>query len=724
MAALDAESDVQIGAEDAASADDGDALPQPFDADVLEADVPDADVLGADAPNAEVLDADEPDAAPPDVAPLDVAGQEVAGSDAGATDLDADDTDDAVPEDATTDADAATPPEDTTADDVGDVGDTAGDAGPTWKTRIVTTTHPSAACQATIVLPEPLTADVAPSAAPWFKARPDIAAQLNAELPPLAPSQTSSVLVVQTPQGFDFVINVGNSAPKVRVVQLQADLTSATTLPVSFEVPKLANCIAQADVDRDGWQDVVCSDRVIRNGPKGLDWSGATSIPLSTKLKQFSTISIAVADILPAGVGDGWPDLLMTEWGGDDRAYQGGKSGFVDVTQSLGLVSGAVKLSWGFGLFDADGDGKKEILQMPDGGAQTFAYHWLGNKLDWYDTTEDLGSVACSKALGYPNSPPFLMFSGLSFLSPMGLTVAYDAGDTQLIALGLAIFPNAWFACAAGSCRRVGQALGLASPAVAACLCGKPPLACPSPGPSFGPCSEALNPLGVAGKPRGANGTTMVGWTTLLRDLDGDGFEDLIELYGDDPGHSTTTAQDAANFPAIFGDQASRPVSMPTVRRGRNDGTFAIVASAGLDAVGHYTNAVWLHVAQHDLLLLGQRGGPLAVYEVVAPQVAPSFWLRARGTSANLTSGAGGRIRVIWPDGRDQWYAIGRFFQPHAFDRPELKISWRGFDRAIVEVHWQSGTVTARTVGISGSVGLPADATTVAAGGSVEIVEP
>lgn len=665
--------------------------------------------VGADGP---------PDADVADIAPLDSAADlaDVEASDSDAADVDA------LEPDAIDGVDA-------TPVDAVDSSDVAGDAGafdldlPTWPTHVVTTTHPNAACQAAVLLPLPSTADVAPAAAPWFQSRPDLAAVLNDGLK-VGASQSSSALAVRTPQGFEVVVSVGVEAPQVRVVHLLADLTPDAAWSGPQIVPKLANCIAQADVDRDGWMDVVCSDRVVCNGPNGLDWFGPGQVLLPTSSTKHATMSITVADILPGGVGDGWPDLLMAEWGGPDRVYQGGKAGFVDITAALGVVSGSIKTYWGFGLFDLDGDGKQEIFQMPDGGAQPFTYHWSGGKLDWFDGAQDPANPVCVPALGLPGPFSFALFAGTPFLSPMGLAVAYDAAGTQLVSLGLAMMPNAWFACAQGACRRVEQALGLPSPDLQACLCGTPPLACPPPGNVLGACSEALNPLGAGGKPRGSNGTTMVGWTTLLRDIDGDGFEDLLELYGDDPGHAMTSSSAAAMFPALFGDQSKRPLQQPTVRRARNDGTYEVLPSAGLDAVGHHTHAVWLHVPKHDLLLLGQRGGPIAVYEVVAKQVAPSFWLRARGAKANLTSGAGGRVRVVWPDGRSQWYALGRFFQPHAFDLPELKLSWRGFDRAVVEVHWQSGSVTQRTVGLAGSVGLPADATEVAAGGSLEIVGP
>jgi len=658
--------------------------------------------------------------------PEDAVAADMAMLDAAATDPDAAAADaaDSAPADVVIDADAASDGDAVTdaASDAQDAAALDGAAG-SWPTHVVTTSHPNAACQAAVVLPMPGTPDVAPAPGPWFLPRPDLAALLNDGLK-VGPNQSSSALVVRTPQGFEVVVSVGVDAPQVRVTHLLADLAPDVAWSGPQVVPKLANCIAQADVDRDGWMDVVCSDRVVLNGPNGLDWFGSGQVPLPTKLKVFSTIAITVADILPAGVGDGWPDLLLAEWGADDRAYQGGKAGFVEVTAALGLVSGSIKTYWGFGLFDLDGDGKQEIFQMPDGGAQPFTYHWSGGKLEWFDVSEDPGNAACAPALGMPGPLAFPMFAGNASLSTMGLAVAYDAAGTQLVSLGLAMMPNAWFACAKGACRRVEQALGLPSPDVQACLCGTPPLACPPPGSDLGACSEALNPLGIAGRPRGSNGTTMVGWTTLLRDLDGDGFEDLVELHGDDPGHAMVTAQDAVKFPAMFGDQASRPLQHPVVRRARNDGTFAVLPSAGLDAIGHHSHGVWLHVPQHDLLLLGQRGGPIAVYEVVAKQVAPSFWLRARGTKANLTSGAGGRVRVAWPDGRSQWYALGRFFQPHGFDLPELKLSWRGFDRAVVEVHWQSGGVTQRTVGLAGSAGLPADATEVTGGGSLEIVGP
>lgn len=140
-----------------------------------------------------------------------------------------------------------------------------------------------------------------------------------------------------------------------------------------------------SDVDRDGWVDILVTDRgralFHRGRPGGLFIDETERAGLAGKVKFMGTVAFGDLD------GDGLPDLIL-----GDRVYRNaGDARFEDVTKRTTLLDGP---GTGITLLDYDSDGRIDVYLTRSNKGQKKEQSWLdgpggpGNQLwrnvgDW-----------------------------------------------------------------------------------------------------------------------------------------------------------------------------------------------------------------------------------------------------------------------------------------------------------------------------------------------------
>lgn len=173
----------------------------------------------------------------------------------------------------------------------------------------------------------------------------------NASSPsPIPPSPTEAIQFedVTPKSGIHFSYRNGDEAGELTLLET------------------LGGGVGLIDYDRDGWLDLFLTgggnlaDRRVRGLPgrlyRNLGSCRFEDVTDKVGLDGASLYShgVAVTDY----DGDGWPDLLMTGYGGV-RLYRNSKGRFVDVTSSAGLKQGGWPTSAAWG--DLNGDGRPDL---------------------------------------------------------------------------------------------------------------------------------------------------------------------------------------------------------------------------------------------------------------------------------------------------------------------------------------------------------------------------
>jgi len=154
----------------------------------------------------------------------------------------------------------------------------------------------------------------------------------------------------------------GTAGPSVRVYNNQGGYVVEVTERTGIALPSGARHATFADLDNDGWLDLVAlgldgQPRVFRNDRSGR-FTDATSAARLAAAPDARGIVVADLD------HDGDLDLLLT--GGEVRLYRNNLDGtFADVTATSGLAGRASDAAFG----DVNGDGRVDVVTAgPEGG--------------------------------------------------------------------------------------------------------------------------------------------------------------------------------------------------------------------------------------------------------------------------------------------------------------------------------------------------------------------
>ncbi len=166
------------------------------------------------------------------------------------------------------------------------------------------------------------------------------------------------------------------------------------------------------DFDQDGWMDVVCID----GGSLDPHHPAPPNHRLYRNLGhwKFADVTEAAGLRCPDGYGmgcaigdfdgDGWPDLYITQWGGN-RLYRNNRNGtFTDVTSQAGVAVHSWSTSAAF--IDYDGDGRLDLAVV--------------NYIRWTPERE----MPCFSAGGQRD-----YCSPLNYSAPAPMTLFHNRGD-------------------------------------------------------------------------------------------------------------------------------------------------------------------------------------------------------------------------------------------------------------------------------------------------------
>jgi len=251
-------------------------------------------------------------------------------------------------------------------------------------------------------------------------------------------------------------------------------------------LPRQLNaCQASADLDGDGFEDVLCGSRVAWGSARGVDWEGAAEIFRPTAPQMSTTL----ADLDE----DGLLDVVMGYSNGPKAMLRNrGDRTFEDMASRWGLTMEGY--TWCVGTLDFDADGRLDVFMMHDGSNKpNGAFRALGPGAD--------GEARFERVYPMPESCDREGFFREGNAGPMGVAL----GDVDLDGV-----PEMFLAGGTPNALLVRQ--------------------------GDGRWLDALWSFGVQ-TPTTSNHQPLIPWSPVFWDVDHDGRLELLLAGGDDIGH-------------------------------------------------------------------------------------------------------------------------------------------------------------------------------------------
>ena len=413
-------------------------------------------------------------------------------------------------------------------------------------------------------------------------------------------------------------------------------------------LPRQLNaCQASADLDGDGFEDVLCGSRVAWGSARGVDWEGAAEIFRPTDPQMSTTL----ADLDE----DGLLDVVMGYSNGPKAMLRNrGDRTFEDMASRWGLTMEGY--TWCVGTLDFDADGRLDVFMMHDGSNKpNGAFRALGPGAD--------GEARFERVYPMPESCDREGFFREGNAGPMGVAL----GDVDLDGV-----PEMFLAGGTPNALLVRQ--------------------------GDGRWLDALWSFGVQ-TPTTSNHQPLIPWSPVFWDVDHDGRLELLLAGGDDIGHGKQPNRGESQN-QLYQGRAGNQFAETHASVGLDaSGHFMTVALGDLDG-DHDLDLIFGGFGQGPVvyenqiapsgshLLLSLRGrfsnphGFGARVEVTAGSMRRTRWIGERFNPRVADDGvidvalgaaqAADTVRITWPSGYVQEVRDLAAGRSHVVDEPAL----------------------------------------------------